>query len=213
MSQEFASEDLIETCQPCKLGFGCTPYPSTSLCHTYQKVCAISRAKWRKEKEAFVTGNLSQVLPGRSPSPRFEESLGPSTWSPPGLTPQEPMFSKKTLGSPARSSSSVYCRSEGTPPPIGTPSEKPPSPEPWMKFRQMCSYVVTTNCAELARTISSQLQWSEPVQFSGGQLLQESRVELGKKQVWRLILKIPEPNGGTDTWARSMLSLTNSEVC
>ena len=111
-----------------------------------------------------------------------------------------------------RNSSWVNSRSEETLPQTGIKSEIVPSPETFLAFRQMSTYVVTTNCVELARTICNQLQWSEPVQYSGAEVEVVSRVALGKKLVTRLILRIPEPNGGTDTWAKKMLSLMNSEA-
>jgi len=94
----------------------------------------------------------------------------------------------------------------------GTEYENLPSQETFKPFRQMSTYAVTTNCEELARTICNQLQWSEPVQFSGAEVEVVSRVALGKKRVTRLTLRIPEPSGGTDTWAKKMLSLMNFEA-
>ena len=104
------------------------------------------------------------------------------------------------------------CPLDETLKPTGSWSENKPSPDIWKKYHQMSSYVVTTNCAELARTICNQLQWSEAVQFSGAEVEVESRVALGKKLAIRLTLKIPEPNGGMDTWAKKMSSLMNSEA-
>lgn len=199
---------------PCplrKLSTGSSRSPITDTSRTFQQISLTSKDNLKKEKADSSIGSWSPRSGRKLLWPESGDCLATTTPSRLDLTQPESMCGKRTPVSPVPSSSSVHYHSEETPPLTGNKCEPTPSPGIWIPSRQTSTYVVTTNCVELATTISNQLQWSEPVQFSGAQLQLVSHVEHGKKQAFRLMLKIQEPSGGTDTWAKRMLSLTNLE--
>lgn len=76
-------------------------------------------------------------------------------------------------------------------------------------YLRIFEYAVIHHSEESAQITLHQLQWSEAYQFSGAQLELGRVEELGTRPVWKLTLRIPVPNFGTDTEARAMLSSMN----
>ena len=75
---------------------------------------------------------------------------------------------------------------------------------------QIFKYVVITNCDALVQTMYNLCLWNEVLKYSGAELGLGKVVSHGKKQGSKLTLKIQEPNGGMDTWAKLTLSSMNS---
>lgn len=94
---------------------------------------------------------------------------------------------------------------------IGILYGRKPYPETMLPFLPIYEYAVTQPSRESARTTWFRFRWSEPVQFFGVQLVLEKAVELGKKQGWKLILRIPIRSFGADTSVRDTLSSMNFE--
>jgi len=97
-------------------------------------------------------------------------------------------------------------------PTTGQQYEQAQLPEIYPRCPMMYSFVVITNCGELAATAYNQFQWSELVQYSGGEVVLARVVGPGTRQVSKLTLKILEPNGGMVTTIMNVLSSMNSGV-
>jgi len=78
-----------------------------------------------------------------------------------------------------------------------------------MKSRLIYLSDVIIKSAELAKTIFDQLQLNENAKSSGATLTLERQEEHGKKQDWKLSLKIPTQSGGAAIETRQMLSSMN----
>jgi len=93
----------------------------------------------------------------------------------------------------------------------GMQSENQPRKGEWKISPVTFMFDITFHSELLLRTVLRQILWREPVMFSGDLLELERVEEPGKRQEWRLTLRIREPNGGVVTRVRRMLSLMNLE--
>lgn len=95
--------------------------------------------------------------------------------------------------------------------PTGNQSGTTQSQETSWPSPQMSEYVIIVRSKALRQTIFTRLQLFEPQVYIGAHLELAKLVELGKRPAWRLILRIPGPNGGTDMLINSMLFSMNFE--
>lgn len=194
-----------------KHAIGCSPCQCTSLCPTCPPPSATSEDKLNEEMEASSIGSSMSFSSRKLLWRKFVASLDDGTQSP--QDPKQPvtMSGKKKQPFPRRNSSLGRYRSAVENQPIGSKFGTLPSPENWDLYQQTYMYVATINSAELARTTYAQWEWSATVQFSGAELVLESRETPGQQPVWRLILKIRTASSGTDTETMKMWSSMNFE--
>ena len=94
---------------------------------------------------------------------------------------------------------------------IGTQSETRQKVETYEPSQVMFTFVITFQFEPLLRIALRQLLWKDNVMYSGDALEVERVEEPGKRQEWKLTLKIREPNGGAVTKVKKMWLLMNFE--
>jgi len=131
---------------------------------------------------------------------------------------QMPTSTRMTPLSPIPDSSWVERLCEETSPPTGTPSKHSQNKETSNLFQQTFIFGLAHLTVDIIehsksslRTVWKSLQLCEPLMFFGVEPEQEKVSEPGRRQVYRLTLKIHAPNGGAVIRAKNMLSLMNFE--
>lgn len=134
-----------------------------------------------------------------------------ATLSPPGASEPSPTSGKITPQSPTRDSNSGNDQSTEPMSETGSLSGSTLSLELSPLSLPIYEYVVTMDCEESGRITLDLLRWNEQYLYSGAQLELANLVQLGKQQVWKLTLRILEPNSGTDIATRTVLSSMSFE--
>jgi len=147
------------------------------------------------EKEDSITSKSMSTSSSHSGSPSSNAFMEQLIGSQVDLIPRPLTSGKKILASKELSSSWDGNPSTATSPLIGIQSGTMLNLETSWPSPQMCEYVIIVRSKALRQTIFTRLQLFEPQLFIGAHLELAKLVELGKKPVWRLILKIPGPNG------------------
>jgi len=190
---------------------GCSPSQVMPSSPFYQTDADTFEDSWRAEMAALSIGNSTWSSARRSLWPKYARSLVPSMPSQHGVQPRGNTFGRKKQPFPLRVSSLESYRSAVQNQLIGHSSGQVPSQVTWDLYHQTYMYDVTTSSEESARIIFAQLEWTDPVLFSGGELALESRETPGQPRVWKAILKIQTASSGTDTEIMNMWSLMNFE--
>lgn len=192
---------------------GCSPSRTTCshpFCHQESYG---SKDSLKREMEDTCIGNSwspqgRRRLFGTSSRSLARQSMENS----PEAQPQTPMSGKKQPEYKVLNSNLEVSPSSETQQPIGVKSEREPSPVNLMKSPMMYTFDITGISSELQPIIQHRLEWSELATCSGVRLSWESRGALGTRPEWRLILRIPGPNGGAVTEVNNMLSSMNFGV-
>lgn len=162
------------------------------------------------------TGSLSQTLANHKDSQQLEANSVPDTGNPPDLKRQKLMSGKKTRGSLVPNSSLEAARFNAILKRIGIKYDN------MLKEESLSLYPVTyiygkyrlnidiIGLSPLSlQIIPELLETKKKWWFFTEELGVESLGELGTRQVWRLTLKIHDPNGGMATGVKSMLLSMN----
>ena len=196
-----------------KRSTGCSPSPSMSSSPISRQEWNTLRGNWNKEvKEDTSIGSRSLCSHEREPCELcriFSENEVIMKRA--GRTGQMNTSGKKTPVLQEPNSSWVSSRSGSTTSWTGQEFGNLQKLVRTNKSPREFEYRIIGLSERFARTIQRQLEWSELVKFSGVKLELESRFELGTKQEWTLILKIPEQSFGADTKVRNMLSWMSFE--
>ncbi len=198
---------------PRKTYGGSSPYHRNTLYPSSQKGSNSSEDNSNEEKEDTFIGR--SLL--RSFREVAEEESSPFSDPRDTMSQQEAAQLLTTCGKKkpefkTRSSNSGGSRSKGTPNQTGMQYVLPQPLEILEKYPATYTFVVTTNCVQLAKTIYNQLLWSGDVQFSGGKLRLASQDELGERPVYRVIQRIQTPSSGMVTRVTNMWLSMNLEV-
>ena len=195
-----------------KAAIGCLHCPPTRLCRICPRPAAGSEASLKLPLVGTSTGKSSFASNARFGPKVSKRSLEtPRTLNSPAPMPRPSMSGKKKPGFPPRSSSLDKSLLTALLPLIGTPFDDTQLTATLKTYRVMYSYVVITRCERFARTTYDQLQSNELVLSTGGVPALGSHAALGLKQVWKLILKLPQPNSGMATEVKKMLLSMNLE--
>lgn len=200
-------------CPRSKAATGCLLCRGKTLCRICQPELYTSVDNLNQEEpQGFYTGSywlLRQNAEDQNSSPFSEKPLMSSS---PDPVQQMNTSGKKTPELQGHNLNSEASPSTEQSQKTGTGFEHWLFKEALMKSHLTFSFVVTTNCAELAKTTYDQLLWSAPAQFSGAEPGLVSRSWHGNKLLWMPTLKIQDPSSGTVTEIMNMWSWMNFEV-
>lgn len=158
------------------------------------------------------TGRSLLHSPPRSLLRELRESLeSPVTPSSPEVRQQMNMSGRSPLQSPIPDSSSDTNPFVEIPRRIGRVFGRPQSEETYWRLPHRFEYKVIGPYALLQQILKSLLESLELALYSGVELVPASRVELGTRREWMLILKIPALSSGAVTSLKQMLLSMNFE--
>ena len=146
-----------------------------------------------------ITGKSTSICSSPNGSASSNDIMELLTGNQVDPIPRPVMCGKKILESKELSSNWDENHSTATSPLIGSQSGNQQKSETLWRSPQMCEYVIIVRSKALRQTILARLQLFEPQMFTGAHLELGKLVELGKKPVWKLTLRIPGPNGMIDT--------------
>lgn len=201
--------ELCGTC-PTQSGPCRTPSPRSAYGYVARKRSV--------QQPVDITGNSSPPSPSRNAYQPLNVSSDLDTGNLLNLTPPPPMSGKTKLLFQEQDSSSEASPCKEMLPPIGTPSEKMLSTEILNLSHQMCSFgnflltlVIIAASKQLLLTTCKALQLSGLFTYTGEEAELVKVSAPGKRQVYRLTLKIHEQNGGAVIKVKQMLLLMSFE--